>query len=724
VFGIKLKVRALITINIVVLSLLAVGWNFGLIATKSANDSSSTLNQNSETRSNGDIYWSLIDVFSEPIFGQDISVEASVEPAIAIENGKIYVVWSSKNDTNGAGTDYDIFYRYFNGNVWSEIQVISEPVPGQDISTERSSYPHIAVENGKIYVVWNDQNNTNGCGNRFDPEIFFRCNLTGTSWEPIQVISEPVFGQNFNTAQCWAPNIAVENGKIYVVWDDENNTNGCGGGALDDEIFYRANLTGSSWEPIQVISEPVPGQDINTRSSYFPAISVENGKIYVVWMDRNDTNGAGDDDDIFYRANLTGSGWEPVQVISEPVFGQNSTISTTRGHSLAVKNGKIYVVWCDANDTNGAGTDEDIFYRCNLTGSNWEDIQALSEPVPGQDFNTADSCIPAIAVENSKIYVVWQDWNNTNGAGGDRDIFYRANLTGSSWEPVQVISEPVPGYDFNNKSSISSAITVENGKIYVVWQDWNNTNGAGTDVDIFYRFGCPGLFINQGRVKPISGNTSSDFNFTVNYNHLKNIAPTEITVDISGIVHSMLEVDPGDTNYKDGKKYYFTISHLDIGNHTFQCRASDGLENTYIPFVNNPIVYNTPPNIKTPNNLTAIEDTYYEIIYEYDDIDVVNVGQIVTWGFSTNASWLAFNDVNAMLYGTPTQDDIGEYWVNISINDTQDIDFTNFTLTVIDLNDNPVITTDDVTVTNEDELYEVDYNATDIDSPIENQIWT
>ena len=34
--------------------------------------------------------------------------------------------------------------------------------------------------------------------------------------------------------------VAVENGKAYVVWDDENNTNGAG---TDDDIFFGLPLT-------------------------------------------------------------------------------------------------------------------------------------------------------------------------------------------------------------------------------------------------------------------------------------------------------------------------------------------------------------------------------------------------------------------------------------------------------------------------------------------------
>ncbi|MCK5560524.1 MAG: putative Ig domain-containing protein, partial [Thermoplasmata archaeon] len=315
------------------------------------------------------------------------------------------------------------------------------------------------------------------------------------------------------------------------------------------------------------------------------------------------------------------------------------------------------------------------------------------------------------------------DNNNTNGASSDYDIFYRGNLTGSSWEEIQVISEPVLGKNFNTGESVKPDIVINSGKRHVVWRDNNNTNGAGNDEDIFYRGILLPIALNLPSVTPTFGNTSTDFNFTVTYNHVKNKAPTEITVNISGIKYLLLEVDPADLNYIDGKDYYFNITHLDVGVHTHRFYASDGLIKSFTTLVNRPIVYNTPPNITTLDNLTILEDEYYEVNYEYDDIDVANVGQSIFWNYSSNASWLAFDNATAILNGTPTNDDVGQYWINISVNDTMDIDFTNFTLTVIEVNDNPVINTTDIEITYEDAVYFVDYNATDIDSLIANQLW-
>ena len=54
------------------------------------------------------------------------------------------------------------------------------------------------------------------------------------------------------------------------------------------------------------------------------------------------------------------------------------------------------------------------------------------------------------------------------------------------WGEIEVISEPVPGNNFNNAPSYSQKIVIENNKIYVVWTDYTDYNGAGEDSDIFY----------------------------------------------------------------------------------------------------------------------------------------------------------------------------------------------------------------------------------------------
>ena len=289
------------------------------------------------------------------------------------------------------------------------------------------------------------------------------------TWMPIEIVSEPVVGQNINTITSESVRIAVENDHIYVVWDDNYAPNGAG---PDRDILYR-HFDGNSWSNIEVISEPVFGQNINILDSYDPSIAVDGGNVYVIWEDANNTDGASTDYDIFYRCNR-GSGWEDIQVISEPEKGYAFNTGSSGTCDIDVENGQIYVVWQDYNQTDGSSSDQDVHFVCNLTGTNWEEIQVISEPVAGQNFNSQNSYDPLISVYNKQVYVLWEDNNNTYGAGTDTDIFVRCNLTGSNWEAVQVVSEPAMTGNTNTGASYDAGFAAYGGNMYAVWeQGWN-----------------------------------------------------------------------------------------------------------------------------------------------------------------------------------------------------------------------------------------------------------
>jgi hypothetical protein len=132
---------------------------------------------------------------------------------------------------------------------------------------------------------------------------------------------------------------------------------------------------------------------------------------------------------------------------------------------------------------------------------------------------------------------------------------------------------------------------------------------------------------------------------------------------------------------------------------------------------------NDDPMITTIDVVMAMQDIYYSVDYEAIDIDPTE--DVLTWIITTNASWLSINMSSGLINGTPTNSDIGSYWVNVTINDDKGgSDTSNFTLTVTDFNDPPQITTGNVEFAPEDSYYEVDYNFTDIDDPIVTWILT
>jgi hypothetical protein len=123
---------------------------------------------------------------------------------------------------------------------------------------------------------------------------------------------------------------------------------------------------------------------------------------------------------------------------------------------------------------------------------------------------------------------------------------------------------------------------------------------------------------------------------------------------------------------------------------------------------------NDPPRIDSTNNLTAIEDAPYNVQYLVKDIDV---GDTHTWGLQTNASgWLSLDAKSGILSGTPGNDDVGWYWVNVTVKDAAGTsDSTNFTLTVVNVNDLPEITSQPVVGATVYAKYEYQVVAKDVD---------
>jgi hypothetical protein len=721
------KIRSSIVAILLILSVTLVAINFGTIAAGPENETGAR----SPRLTDADFHWmGRLGVLSEPIPTQNNNKFISSAPSIAVEDNNVYVVWMD-NGTFNTGDDFDILYRFFNGTNWSPIQIISEPsLSGDSVNTEDSMQPDIVVENGEVYVVWADYTNYLSSGT--DLDIFYR-HHDGTSWQDIQVISEPS-GGNANTADSDSPKIDIENGDIYVVWHDLTDWNGAG---TDFDIFYICNLTGTDWEYPLVISEPrdaTPYNNYNDQLSLEPSIAVDNGNIYVVWMDRNNSYGASGNlvtYDIFYRCNLTGTSFEKVEVISEPEFGEDFNIGQSYHPRIAVESDNIYVVWSDNNDTMNANSAEyDIFYSCSLsTGSGWEDVQVISEPIYNKNTNIDDSQYPDIAVENGVIYITWDDFNASLSSGTDDDIFFLYNDTaiGNGWSDLFAVSEPVQGSNVNTGFGWKFSrctIGVNLGKLHFVWEDTNNTAGSGTDEDIHYRQTFVAPTLSAGAVTPTIGNTSTVFKYTVNYMDPDNQPPVEINVTINGMDHAMTATAPGDMFFLDGNEYYFETT-LDIGTgYNFEFWASDGFYTRTFGPEDNPDVINTAPNITTVNLESIDEDEFYEVLYVYEDIDLENVGQTGTWTCLTDADWLMFNGTynttagTAMINGTPTEGMDGEYYINITIDDGIDIDWTNFTLTVNPINDPPVILTEMLPNATEDEFYHIQFEAEDVDTSV------
>ncbi len=143
-----------------------------------------------------------------------------------------------------------------------------------------------------------------------------------------------------------------------------------------------------------------------------------------------------------------------------------------------------------------------------------------------------------------------------------------------------------------------------------------------------------------------------------------------------------------------------------------------------------PLVY-PPISLSSPLKAIRLSRTYLTpiptfleyskefkiVLYNGDHSDKI------VWNYSSNADWLTF-DSDHLLKGRPMSQDVGSWWINISVTDGILTDFINFTIVVFYANFNPIITTLDVTSMDQWDEYYVDYNATDFESDLKWRLLT
>ncbi|WP_430815424.1 putative Ig domain-containing protein [Carboxylicivirga sp. RSCT41] len=121
----------------------------------------------------------------------------------------------------------------------------------------------------------------------------------------------------------------------------------------------------------------------------------------------------------------------------------------------------------------------------------------------------------------------------------------------------------------------------------------------------------------------------------------------------------------------------------------------------------------------TPVTEADEDATYSYTIIATDDGVVDNVA--FSLSVSPSAPWLSINDTDAndgqaVLTGTPTNNEVGSYEVSITVNPETTPDTQVFTLTVNNTNDEPEFTSTPVTEVDEDATYSYTITATDADA--------
>ncbi|MBN1391061.1 MAG: hypothetical protein JXA22_10520 [Candidatus Thermoplasmatota archaeon] len=132
-----------------------------------------------------------------------------------------------------------------------------------------------------------------------------------------------------------------------------------------------------------------------------------------------------------------------------------------------------------------------------------------------------------------------------------------------------------------------------------------------------------------------------------------------------------------------------------------------------------------PPVIILEKTDHALEDQKYIIRYKIEYSSYPSINSILDLEFDNKSvPWISHDPVSRTLSGTPGNDDVGFYFLNLSVEDlVGEVGEVNFDLEVVNVNDPPQITIKDITSIMEDEPYSVYYFANDIDPHLTELTW-
>ncbi|MCE7743054.1 MAG: hypothetical protein GOP50_11450 [Candidatus Heimdallarchaeota archaeon] len=420
------------------------------------------------------IEWKPIEVITTD------STEDSHDATIAVDNlGNAHVAWMDNTVLLASGSDKDIFYKRWDktSDTWTETELISTG------SIDISGDPSIAVDDqGNVYIAWEDESD-DFLSSDVDKDIFFR------KWDKsTDIWSTTVLVSTENTASSASNNPSLDvdsEGNIHIAWWDSTDFLGTD---ADEDIFYkRWNVSLGSWTSTEVLSSE------STGDSIYPSIVVDTqGDAHLTWSEFSDNYlGSGLDGDVVYRSwRKENESWLAAELVTAGSSADSSY------PNLATDNGQLIdIVWYEQTSDLSSGIDMDIFYKqFNTVTKTWITTELVSTE------STEDSAYPTVDVDGfGNFHVAWTDWTNYLECGTDTDIFYKSrNATSGSWSTTEIVSTESTGI------SDSSSISVNNdGLTYIVWRDYTDYQGSGTDTDIFF----------SGTYVPASDTSKSPFVF-------------------------------------------------------------------------------------------------------------------------------------------------------------------------------------------------------------------
>ncbi len=287
--------------------------------------------------------------------------------------------------------------------------------------------------------------------------------------------------------------------------------------------------------------------------------------------------------------------------------------------------------------------------------------------------------------------------------------------------------------------NVSIAVLSGNSEVYTVSGYYNDTSGliadqtyilsvdGDTDLTVSWVSGVLGT--QMGTTSPVDNGSGSTIYFpatidstpvvtatedmTYTYNITVGNMPVTGSVTLSGIgLPGWLSVND---NGNGTGQLTGLPTNAQVGEHPLTLQVSDGINNTTQVFTLTVVNSNDGPIFTSSPVFLAQEDTVYSYTVRTLDIDPGAIGTITA---STLPSWITFTDnldSTGLLNGIPSNDDVGQHAVVLRVSDGILTDTQSFTITVQNTNDLPVFDSSAVITATEDQAYQYNFNASDVD---------
>ncbi len=359
----------------------------------------------------------------------------------------VYAVWSDNSSDS-----YKVYFT-MSGNGGDSFDT---PVPVDDTSLGEQFSPAIAVDdNGDVFIVWEDR----GQG---DADIFFRKYDSDAGFDTKKQINADTAGIfDYDTT----PSIANSSGQIYITWEHRNYVSE----DHPDIYFAWSSNLGDNFQTPKYL----------TLSGRRPAIAMDSsGVAYVVWEDLGEELIQFPSLPTVIKLRKIEDGTEGASKSLEVTSGYNARFPAVAVDPVCNTSGDlicdVYVVWQRALISEPKFVSEVISsYDIDLTIVNGGTLGIIkttpSVPDSGSSGIFGGSAYPAITADDSNIYMSWDDWRN-----GTKDIYFAKSSDGADFTTNRIVND-----DTDNSSGVTwhekPGIAVADGKAYVIWTDYRNT---------------------------------------------------------------------------------------------------------------------------------------------------------------------------------------------------------------------------------------------------------